>query len=94
MSNTTDWINTISNVMIAGSAIYGAFKAKNYFKIKNDEEAYNDAKKLIFELYPQYRIDLHKLVIVLLSMTSNRISSDILETRLEKITNRLSNTQI
>lgn len=94
MSNTTDWINTISNVMIAGSAIYGAFKAKNYFKSKNDEEAYNDAKKLIFELYPQYRIDLHKLVIVLLSMTSNRISSDILETRLEKITNRLFNTQI
>ncbi len=94
MSNTTDWINTISNVMIAGSAIYGAFKAKNYFKSKNDEEAYNDAKKLIFELYPQYRIDLHKLVIVLLSMISNRISSDILETRLEKITNRLFNTQI
>ncbi|EIR9605472.1 hypothetical protein SMX35_004852, partial [Salmonella enterica subsp. enterica serovar Dublin] len=50
MSNTTDWINTISNVMIAGSAIYGAFKAKSYFKSKNDEEAYNDAKKLIFEL--------------------------------------------
>ncbi|EGV0364803.1 hypothetical protein F6G12_23660, partial [Salmonella enterica] len=50
--------------------------------------------KLIFELYPQYRIDLHKLVIVLLSMTSNRIPNDILETRLEKITNRLSNTQI
>ncbi|EHO8631042.1 hypothetical protein KNA45_000010 [Salmonella enterica] len=94
MSNTTDWINTISNVMIAGSAIYGAFKAKSYFKSKNDEEAYNDAKKLIFELYPQYRIDLHKLVIVLLSMTSNRIPNDILETRLEKITNRLSNTQI
>ncbi|MCD3184773.1 hypothetical protein GFK17_23285, partial [Salmonella enterica subsp. enterica serovar Enteritidis] len=36
----------------------------------------------------------HKLVIVLLSMTSNRIPNDILETRLEKITNRLSNTQI
>lgn len=34
MSNTTDWINTISNVMIAGSAIYGAFKAKSYFKSK------------------------------------------------------------
>lgn len=34
MSNTTDWINTISNVMIAGSAIYGALRLRAISKVK------------------------------------------------------------
>ncbi|TBL41432.1 hypothetical protein EYZ01_04690 [Hafnia alvei] len=53
MSNTTDWGSMIANIVMAGTALWAAFKANDWFKTKRLESAENFYKE-VHNLHRRY----------------------------------------